>query len=70
VQQPRDLEPELEPALGQTFLATAGCGLASTYVNSLLVQPTPNEMRSSLSCRLLTTPIELINIQQLKKQQQ
>jgi len=47
-QQPRDLKPELEPALGQTFLATAGCGLTSTYINSLLIQPTPNEIWSSL----------------------
>jgi hypothetical protein len=66
-QQPKDLEPELEPTLGQIFLAGTGCSLASTYINlPRSSNQHPNEMRLSLSCRLLTTPIELIMIQQQK----
>ena len=37
LQRPKDLEPELEPTLGQIFLAGAGCSLASTYANPPLV---------------------------------
>jgi Domain of unknown function (DUF2828) len=37
LQRPKDLEPELEPTLGQIFLAGTGCGLASTYANPPLV---------------------------------
>ena len=63
---------ELEPTLGQVFLAGAGCGLASTYVNPP-TRSTKHRMKKSdvsLSCRLLTTPIELVKIQQQKQQQQ
>jgi hypothetical protein len=43
LQWPKDLEPELEPTLGQIFLAGAGCGLASTYVDP--ARPTKTETK-------------------------
>jgi hypothetical protein len=43
LQQPKDLEPKLEPTLGQIFLAGAGCGLASMYVDP--TRPTETEMK-------------------------
>jgi solute carrier family 25 (mitochondrial carnitine/acylcarnitine transporter), member 20/29 len=58
-----------QPTLGQIFLAGACCGLASTYVPFL-----PHTKEKLNECpsphRLLTTPIELIKIQQQKQQQQ
>jgi hypothetical protein len=58
-----------QPTLGQIFLAGSYCGLASTYV---VPSPSPHQKRKKTNVfhRLLTTPIELIKIQQQKQQQQ
>jgi hypothetical protein len=43
LQRPKDLELELEPTLGQTFLTGTDCGLASTYVDP--AHPTETETK-------------------------
>lgn len=60
-------DQQRQPALGQIFLAGAGCGLASTYIPSLL--PSRRKINDFPPHRLVTTPIELIKIQQQKHQQ-
>ena len=67
-------DQQRQPTLGQIFLAGAGCGLASTYVHHFLPSSSPFKERKVndsplLFHRLLTTPIELIKIQQQKHQQ-
>ena len=60
------------PCWTHSPLAGAGCSRTSTYVNSP-ARPTKHQMKNvmcSLSCRLLTTLIELVKIQQQKQQQQ
>jgi hypothetical protein len=64
-------DQQRQPTLAQIFLAGAGCGLASTYVHSFLplFRLKKKMIDSPLPHRLLTTPIELIKIQQQKHQQ-
>lgn len=54
-------DPHSVPTMTQIFLAGAGSGIVSSYVDWVFVS---NEINATQPCRIVTTPTDLIKIRQ------